>query len=426
MKTVIAAALVVGLSCGALGGEGQASDIYRLDRVVVRYSGIEEPYAQAIARVVETAVLACELDFGFEMPGSIDVTVKKGQKTRLFTDGQRDIDLTIRSQRDLAKPSVSGVFNIYGLCHEIGHIAMHRAMPERLWMTGAATQGWADFLGRRLVDVVYREHGEKLWPDRYDYSGEGVAKLAGELKAARVDNTTKAAGLWQELAEVIGDKKLVKVFTAWRDARIDPRDPPAALRSALLEVGADAKVKRWWNRAEATLFVSKIGSDVAKESAEKEALSGGGKELALDDGEPAGKNSFANGGHAVLFDAPGNDWYLTAVRLYGSRYGYPQPPKEDFHVWLCDSNFKAIADFRFPYSRFTRGDPQDVILEVEPTRVPRRFIICVGFNPTRTKGIYVYHDKEASGRSYSGLPGRRGSRFSGGDWLIRAIVDQKR
>lgn len=426
MKMLIAAALVVGLSVVVSTGKGQASGTYRLDRVVVRYSGIEESYAGAIAQVVETAVLACERDFGFDMPDSISVTVKTGEETRLFTDGVRDINLTVRSQRDLAKPSTSGVFIIYGLCHEIGRVAMRRAMPETLWMTGAATQGLADFLGRRLVDTVYQEHGGELWPDKYDYRADGTPRLAEQLQERKVSAITHAAGLWQELAEMIGDKKLVKVFSAWREAEIDPRDPPAALRRALLEVSGDAKVKRWWNGAEEPFFVSKIGSDVAKESAGNEAPAGGSKELARDDGEPAGKRSSAGSGHAVLFDAPGDGWYLTAVRIYGSRYGYPQPPKEDFHVWLCDKNFKAIADFRFPYSRFTKGDPQDVILEVEPTKVPKKFIICVGFNPTRTKGIYVYHDKQASGRSYSGLPGGRARKFSGGDWLIRAVVDRKR
>jgi RNA polymerase sigma-70 factor (ECF subfamily) len=147
-------------------------------------------------------------------------------------------------------------------------------------------------------------------------------------------------------------------------------------------------------------------------------------ELANDDGQTAGKRSMAGTGHAVLFTAPGSNWRLTGVRIYGSRYGTASPPKENFHVWLCDANFREIADFPFPYSTFTKGDPQDVILDVKPTRVPRRFVICVGFNPTRTKGVLVHHDRQGSGKSYMALPGRQGSHFDTGDWLIRAIVEQ--
>ncbi len=148
------------------------------------------------------------------------------------------------------------------------------------------------------------------------------------------------------------------------------------------------------------------------------------KQLALDDGKSADKRSIAGGGHAVRFESPGEDWYLTAVGLYGSRYGYPTPPKEDFHVWLCDEEFKVISDFTFPYSLFTRGQPSWVEMPVKPTHLPAKFIICVGFNPERTKGVYVHYDAESSGNSLVGLPDGRTSPFEQGDWLIRAMAKQ--
>jgi hypothetical protein len=65
-----------------------------------------------------------------------------------------------------------------------------------------------------------------------------------------------------------------------------------------------------------------------------------------------------------------------------------------------------------------------VTLNVTPTRVPPEFILCVGFNPTAAKGVFVHHDKEASGNSLVGLPGEGGQPFPQGDWLIRARVDR--
>jgi hypothetical protein len=97
---------------------------------------------------------------------------------------------------------------------------------------------------------------------------------------------------------------------------------------------------------------------------------GSARELAVDDGKMKGKKSIAGGGHAVRFEAPGEGWTLTAVRVHGSRYGYPRPPREDFKVFLCDDQFKQIADFAFPYSRFERGDATWVTLKVKPTNVP--------------------------------------------------------
>jgi RNA polymerase sigma-70 factor (ECF subfamily) len=148
------------------------------------------------------------------------------------------------------------------------------------------------------------------------------------------------------------------------------------------------------------------------------------QELAHDDGKMAGKSSIAGGGHAVKFEAPGEGWTVTAIKLHGSRYGYPQPPKEDFHVYLCDDQFQTIAEFPFPYSKYGRGNPKWVTLKVKPTEVPKSFIVAVGFNPEQTKGVYVSRDAEGSGNSLVGLPGGDEPRpFERGDWLIRAVVE---
>jgi len=148
------------------------------------------------------------------------------------------------------------------------------------------------------------------------------------------------------------------------------------------------------------------------------------KELAHDDGASAGKRSVAGSGYAVRFEAPSKECYLTAVRVFGSRYGYPTPPDENAYVWLCDPDFKMLSAFPFPYAKFERGNPTWVTIPVKATRLPQRFIICVGFNPTSTKGVYVHHDAAGSGNSLLGLPTRGNRAFSNGDWLIRAVVQE--
>jgi hypothetical protein len=153
----------------------------------------------------------------------------------------------------------------------------------------------------------------------------------------------------------------------------------------------------------------------------RDKLTGKPKELANDDGKPAGKKSFPQG-HASGFDAPDGEWYLTSVRIHGGRYGYPAPPKEDFHVWLCDKDFKELADFKFPYSRFAKGPSTWVTLKIKPTKVPKHFVIALGFNAEATKGVYISHDAE--GTSLVGLAGEQAGTFGGGDWLIRPSLEQ--
>ena len=149
-------------------------------------------------------------------------------------------------------------------------------------------------------------------------------------------------------------------------------------------------------------------------------------ELSHDNGTMSGKNSIAGGGHAVKFKVEGDSNYVTSVSLHGSRYGMPQPPREDFHVWICDSNFKPIATFKFRYSSFTRSDPDWKKFTIKPTKVPEEFIVCFGFNPQATKGVYVSHDNKPSETSMIGIPGRGSPQpFSQGNWLIRCKVEKR-
>jgi hypothetical protein len=150
-------------------------------------------------------------------------------------------------------------------------------------------------------------------------------------------------------------------------------------------------------------------------------LTGKPTELANDDGRPSGKKSFPRG-MASAFETPEGEWYITAVRIHGGRYGHPAPPKENFHITVCDEEFKPIVDFPFPYKKFPRTSPKWVALRVKPTRVPAKFVLCADFNAKATKGVYVSHD--AQGRSLVGKPGKPSGHFTGGDWMIRVQVDQ--
>lgn len=403
-----------------------AGRVHRTDHVVVTYEGIEPPYAEAIARVADAARDIAVQQFGFDMPKvlKINVTLDPKRPIRLFTDGHDSLTLNVKTAENLGKPSDSGVFNIYGICHEVGHVAMYRLIPHRLWLTSAAAEGWAHYLGSRIVDGVHDREKEGLWPDEYDYLADGTARLNEQLARPQPSDTVKGAGLWQELVQITGDKNIAAVFTAWAQADIDPADPGAALRAALLAANSDARLAPWWNEAEPLFVFKRPKSGFVARTARAADLLGQPLELAHDDGRQTGKASVAGSGHAVCFDAPGDGWYLTQVRLYASRYGHPTPPREDFHVWLCDKDFNVIADFAHPYARFRRGRAYWVKLSVEPTNVPAEFVICAAFNPTRTKGVYMGHDSSPSGNSYLGLAGKAGKPFSKGDWMIRVELDQ--
>jgi len=410
----------------ALGGPALAAEeTYRGDHVAVTYTGVDKAYPVAMARTISTARALAVSEFGFDMPETVNLRVVCGpqEQTRLFTDGRDQFTLTVSAEKDLRKPSESGIRHLYGMCHELGHLAQYRLITRHDWLTTAGAEGWAHYLGSRLVDGVYAREGEKLWPDAYDYRADGTARLTQELASAQPGEVPTGAGLWQELAKIVGDKGIASIFKAWGQLEVDPADPGPALQKMLMAVNKDARLAAWWKKAEPVLVKKREKSAFTAKTIALKDLSGKPTELPHDDGTAAGKASMAGSGHAVRFEVPAGDWYLTAVAVYGSAYG-SAAPGDTFHVWLCDEDFRAIADFTLPYAAFQRGAAKWVPLRVAPTRVPPKFIVCVGFNPSASKGVFVSHDKEGSGNSLSGLPGGEARPFAKGDWMIRAQMDQ--
>ncbi len=394
----------------------------------VSYDGIDERHARAIARVVEAARAIAAVKYGFEIPETIyvDVSTKADRPVRLFNDGVDRFSLSLRSQADLRKPAVSGAYHLYGLCHEVGHLAMYRPIKDHAWLSTAGAEGWAHYLGSVLVDEVHARDGIELWPDAYDYRADGTRRLDEQLARPNASDVVVGARLWRELATAVGPEKLPALFAAWGRVKINPADPVAALRSELTKLIPDANLADWWKDAAPILFVSREASRFPKNQIDAHELTGSPRALLHDDGETAGKSSIAGGGHAVRFHVPDGSWFLTSVEIFGSRYGAAVPPKEDFHVWLCDEQMRAVADFEFPYAKFDRGEPAWVKLPVDPTNVPAEFIVCVGFNPAATKGVYVHYDAKGSGNSLTGLPGAKPRVFARGDWMIRVEVDQSK
>jgi hypothetical protein len=292
-------------------------------------------------------------------------------------------------------------------------------------MTTAAAEGWAHYLGSRIVDEVHEREGADLWADRYDYLSDGTRRLEKQLAGSDPGDVARGAGMWKDLVEITGDRGVAPLFQAWGEVKIDPANPAQQLGSTLAKTIVDGRASDWWQQSQ-TLFVEqRPASDFAATAVTSAQLTGAQRELSHDDGRKAGQQSIAGSGHAVRFDVQDDCWYLTGVRVHGARYGTAQPPQEDFHVWLCDDRFRSIAEFPFPYSTFKYGQFGWVDLSVEPTQVPEEFYVCVGFNPTATKGVFVSYDAQTADASYTGLPGRQPSDFSRGNWLIRATVRQK-
>jgi hypothetical protein len=249
--TIIAATIAFAVPAGSM-----SADQFRRDHVVVVYDRIARPYAEAIGRVVAAARNTTSRQYGFDMPPTIlvSVTVDERAHVKLFNDGRDRILLIVRSEQDLRKPAVSGFFNLYGMCHEVGHMAMYRLIPDHTWMTVDAAEGWAHYLGSRLVDAVYSAEGGNIWPDHYNYIEDGTKRLEWELASDDASGIVRGAASWKQLAEIVGDKGIAPIFVAWGRTRIDRANPASNLGKALLLAARDQRTRMWWQRAKDLLI----------------------------------------------------------------------------------------------------------------------------------------------------------------------------
>ena len=276
-----------------LQGSQTADKVTRLAHVQSTSRGISDAYANAIARTVEAARTVAIEQFGFDMPDTIQVSAVASptSETHLFNDGEDHINLSVPSEETLLRPAVTGVFHLYGFCHEVGHLAMYRVIHQRDWLSAAGAEGWAHYAGSRILDTVYAREGEKLWPDHYNYLEDGTARLRKQLAAAKPDPTTQAAGMWLALGEIVGDKGLAPLFSAWAKLQVDETQPGTELQQAVLTQGDKDKLTSWWQKAEPVLVVAKPKSGFVAQNKSPAQLKSPPQELAKDDGISAGMRS---------------------------------------------------------------------------------------------------------------------------------------
>jgi hypothetical protein len=416
------------LACCATGAVA-APQTVKVPGASVTYDGISTEQAGAIARTLAAARVVYAEQLKFDVPDTVtaDVTCRPGNATRLFNDGRAHVSLSIASADSLARPAKSGVFHLYGLCHEMGHVAMYRTLKDRDWLTGAGAEGWAHYAGSVVVDRVWAAEGQKLWADAYDYRADGTARLNAQVASKNASDVDRVAGHWRELAELIKPESFPTLFAAWQKANSDPADPEKKLLAALVEAFPEkrASLEKWWQSAASVLVQKRPGSAFERVEIDPSKLEGKPIMLKGDDDGADGKRSIAGGGHARQFEAPAEgEWYLRSVSIHGARYGPAAPPADQFDVALCDAEMRPIAVWRHPYGAFERGQAKWFKVATPATRLPGTFYVCAVFRPTARSGVFVDFDSSTQGHSRVATPGAAGEALGQGDWMIRVEIDR--
>lgn len=420
MKAKLVSALIV-LAAIASGEE------LAIPHIKVEYSGIEVSQAKALAETLAAAREVYVSDFGFNMPETVrlNVTVDPQVSTQLFTDGIDSVFLKLKTKDDLRKPSTGAPHNLYGMCHELGHVAMYRLLKKREWLTDEAAEGWAHYAGSRLVDRVYAMKGDSLWPDPYDYRADGMRRLTQTLAAPNPSGVDRAAGEWLLLEEILGQRAFANVFTRLNSATVDPDKPEPGLLAALVKsyAGKDAALTAWWAFAAPQFTKRQLVSAFVPAAIAVDRLTGTSVLVPVDAGVKGGQMSF--GGAAVWrsFQTPDSgEWYIRSVSVLGERYG--NTPDLKFAVVLADADWGVVKTWEHSYTPFDDCNFKWVRVEVPPTRVPPVFKVGIDFRASGSDGIYVGYNSSTMAASATGVPGVVSTPYLKGDWMIQVELDR--
>ncbi len=361
----------------------------------------------------------------------IRLVPERGERfSNLWTDGQQFLFLEVGSEKHLLSPEKGGAHIVYGICHEMRHIALYHPMRQVAKIPEGIAEGWTHYFGSVITSHLFEKLGVQVYPDPHNYhETSGMVRLLRQLEARR-DSATLAAKILHDLERKYGSQKLDKALNRTLAQRPSERELIVKFAEALVAVTNDPQAKALIPEQ---FLKPKVRIDTEFPDIKQKRLYYGLKlewhdgllRLRYDDGEKDGHRSVAGSGHGIIFVKPKGKWQLVALEFYGSRYGTLQPPDEDFSIFLCDAEFNIIREFKAPYSLFAeRGEWKWERISVEPTEVPEFLYIVIAFNPTATKGIYMAYDSDVP-RSHSrkAFPGSHlMDTEKVYDWMIRCYL----
>jgi hypothetical protein len=144
--------------------------------------GFSTSYTLAWANVCEVSYEAYQEIYGLDAltlykSNAIVVHLVPEKQTKPSLDAYAG-KITFRgNETHLLAPADGGANNIYGICHEIGHLVFPIADP-------AYFEAWADYAAAyRIIPYVWERLGADAWPQPYDYLvNDGPADLRQRSK----------------------------------------------------------------------------------------------------------------------------------------------------------------------------------------------------------------------------------------------------
>lgn len=223
------------------------TDKFKTEHFKVKYDVEAEKYAKASIKVLELAWTIATRN-NFYLPDKIKFTIKKSDRNVLFFDRKSlsGITLEYNTMETFNSPKQGGKNNIYGLCHELGHLCMYNtATNKNKWMSYNFRESWADFWGNFVIDSVHAELGTDFWPNSYDYlefSGSDYMTKRIHENNLKIADFNKAGKFWIELNYIVGFKNMNLIFEQVNELKVSNPDAEEEFLTVLKTVSDNEKI----------------------------------------------------------------------------------------------------------------------------------------------------------------------------------------
>lgn len=186
------------------------------DSFTVHYEDNAEKYAIASLKILEVSRNSIR-NLGFYFPEMVTVRIQKSDRNRLSAGPANIITWEYKSINDFLAPEKSGYNNVYGLCHEMGHLCLNYNMKQAPYcLTVDGRESWAYYMGSLIVDSVHTNLGGTAWPDRHNYyETTGMNSFRRVIKSkADIEQQgfIYCAEFWYELSQAIGISNMYMFF----------------------------------------------------------------------------------------------------------------------------------------------------------------------------------------------------------------------
>ncbi len=196
---------------------------------IAHYEDYTERYAKASLKILNILKMNA-VKLGFPFPKRIEFNIVRSNKNMLYVrrDNPNLITWEFKSVNDFLAPEKSGYYNVYGLCHEMGHVCMGNITPHYSWMTNDYSEGWANYFGSLMIEKVYKNLGVEAWPDQHEYhKSRGLQAFLKNIKANTLSKEKDyyyCSLFWYKLSSRIGKNNIRNFFYAIQMSDINIRN----------------------------------------------------------------------------------------------------------------------------------------------------------------------------------------------------------